>query len=98
MTRLSQRAAAVTLAASLATTALAQSADISTITCADLATMDQDGITALLFWLDGYMGGQAEDPTFDLDRLGTNIDGAIALCQQSPDSTVMDALYTAENG
>ncbi|PLL10744.1 hypothetical protein C0V75_18820 [Tabrizicola sp. TH137] len=98
MTHLSRMASATLLAAMLASPALAQSADISTITCADLATMDQDGITTLLFWIDGYMGGQAQDPTFDLDRLSANIDGAIALCQQNPGSSVMDALYTAENG
>lgn len=98
MTLVSRTAAAALLATALAVPAHAQSADISTITCADLATMDQDGITTLLFWIDGYMGGLAEDPTFDLDRLGANIEGAVALCQQNPDSSVMDVLYTAENG
>jgi hypothetical protein len=82
----------------LATTAIAQTADISTITCADLDTMDADGITTLMFWIDGYMGGQADDPTFDLDRLGANIDGAIALCAEGPDRTVLEVLQTAENG
>ena len=82
----------------LGTAALAQTADISTITCADLAAMDADGITTLMFWIDGYMGGMAEDPTFDLERLGANIDGAVALCSESPDLTVMEVLQTAENG
>lgn len=98
MTKARRIAAAALLTLAPATAALAQSADISTITCADLATMDPDGITTLLFWIDGYMGGLAEDPTFDLDRLSANIDGAVALCQQNPGSTVMDALHTAENG
>ena len=85
-------------ALALGTAAIAQTADISTITCADLSTMQPDGITTLMFWIDGYMGGQAEDPTFDLERLGANIDGAVALCAESPDLTVMEVLQTAENG
>ncbi len=88
------------LAVMLATgsTAFAQSMDVSTVTCADLATMEPDGITTLLFWIDGYMGGAAEDATFDLDRLMTNIDGALAMCADNADSTVMEVLEQAENG
>lgn len=73
-------------------------ADIAAITCADLATMGPDGITTLMFWINGHMGGQAEDPTCDLERLGTDIDGAVAPCAESPDLTVMEVLQTAENG
>lgn len=86
------------VALALAGAALAQSADVSSITCNDLVSMDQDGITTLMFWIDGYMGGSADDSTFDLDRLGANIDGALSLCENNPDMTVMDALMRAENG
>ncbi|MEH7828373.1 HdeA/HdeB family chaperone [Gemmobacter denitrificans] len=80
----------------LSSPALAQSTDVSTIKCADLATMDADGIATLMIWVDGFMGGAAEDPTFDLDRLGTNMDGAGTICANNPDMSVMDALAQAE--
>lgn len=90
---------AITLATTLlSSAAFAQSADISTIACKDLATMNADGITTMMFWIDGYMGGAAEDPTFDLDRLMANIDTAMTTCGENPDMTVMDALNQAENG
>lgn len=76
--------------------ASAQSVDISTITCADLDSMDADTVTALLFWVDGYQGGAAGDTSFDLDRLKTNIDGAAAACMADPATTVLDALIAAE--
>ena len=43
------------------------------------------------------MGGAADDASFDLDRLGTNIDGALGLCENNPDMAVMDALMRVEN-
>ena len=85
------------VALALAGPGFTQSVDVSTITCNDLVSMDQDGITTLLFWIDGYMGGAADDASFDLDRLGANIDGALGLCENNPDMAVMDALMRVEN-
>lgn len=90
--------ATLAVMAIITTSAFAQSMDVATVTCADLGTMDPDSITTLLFWIDGYMGGAAEDSTFDLDRLMGNIDGALALCAENPTSTVMEVLQQAENG
>ena len=82
----------------LSTGAFAQSMDVATVTCADLATMDADSITTMLFWIDGYMGGAAEDATFDLDRLMANIEGAMSSCAENPTAKVMDVLHSVENG
>ena len=95
MKRIATATAATFLAA---TAAFAQSADVSSIQCSALATMDTDGITTLMFWIDGFTGGLAQDPTFDLDRLGKNIEGAMAICANNPDMTVMDALHQTEQG
>jgi hypothetical protein len=92
------RIAAAALLAILPGAALAQTADVASITCADLATMDADGVTALLFWVDGYLGGQAGDTGFDLERLQANIDGAGAACANDPSLSVLDAVAQAENG
>ncbi len=98
-----RRAAALlisTLAAetAMAPTAMAQSVDIATITCADLADMPSASVEMLLTWIDGYMGGQASDTGFDVERLLSNIDGAATLCGENPDATLMDVLHQAENG
>lgn len=87
------------LALSLSTTiASAEAADIATIKCSDLASMPPESISMLLTWIDGYMGGQASDTSFDIERLGANIDAASQLCTEQPDATLMDVLNTAENG
>lgn len=64
---------------------LADMADISTITCADLAEMPTGSVAMPLTWIDGDMGGQASDTGFDVGRLQTKIDGAAALCAENPD-------------
>lgn len=90
--------AAAVLCSALPGAAVAETADISTITCADLATMPAESVAMLLTWIDGYMGGAAEDTGFDVARLEANIDGAAAACGTTPDATLMDVLYAAENG
>lgn len=77
---------------------LADTTDIATITCADLAEMPADSVAMLLTWIDGYMGGQASDTGLDVGRLQTNIDGAATLCAENPDFPLMDVLHQAENG
>ncbi|WP_225026550.1 HdeA/HdeB family chaperone [Xinfangfangia pollutisoli] len=76
--------------------AAAEAVDVNTITCADLATIDAEGVTALMFWVDGYLGGVAGDTNFDLERLKANIDGAAALCTSSPDASLIDLISAAE--
>lgn len=78
--------------------AFAQTTDVASITCADLADLPADAVSILLTWIDGYMGGQADDTSFDLDRLQANIDSAAEICGQNPAVTLMDALSNAENG
>jgi acid stress chaperone HdeB len=78
--------------------ATAETVDVSTITCADLAAMPVESISMLLTWIDGYMGGAATDATFDVERLQANIDGATAACATDPTATLMSVLQTAENG
>lgn len=78
--------------------AFAESTDIAAITCGDLASMPPEGISMVLTWIDGYMGGAAEDTTFDVDRLQANIDGAIAACGADANANLMEVLHKAENG
>ena len=91
-------AAAAVLGLGLSHAALAQSMDIATITCADLTAMPAESVSMLLTWIDGYMGGQASDTGFDVERLQANIDGAAEMCGADPSATLMDVLHAAENG
>jgi hypothetical protein len=94
-----KKLSAAVLAASLfATVAAAEPMDIATIKCSDLAAMPPEGISMLLTWIDGYMGGQATDTAFDLERMQANIDGAATACSTTPDATLMEVLNAAENG
>lgn len=77
--------------------ASAQPVDIATLTCADLTTLDAEAIAIVFYWLDGYVGGQAEDTSFDLQRLLANMEGSKKLCDQDPSSTVMDVVIQAES-
>ncbi len=76
----------------------AQTLDVGTVTCTDVAQMQTDALVKLLFWIDGYMGGAAQDQNYDEARLQGNIDSAVSLCAESPDATLMDVLDKAENG
>lgn len=78
--------------------ARAQTLDVGTVTCTDVAQMPTDALVKLLFWIDGYMGGAAQDQNYDEERLQGNIDSAVSLCAESPDATLMDVLDKAENG
>lgn len=86
------------LALSVGNVARAQTLDVGTVTCTDVAEMPNDALVKLLFWIDGYMGGAAEDKNYDEARLQGNIDSAVTLCAESPDATLMDVLDQAENG
>lgn len=72
--------------------------DVSKVTCAELTALPEDQLNKLLFWMDGYMGGAAEDVTYDDARLQANIDAALSTCAETPDASVMDLLDKAENG
>lgn len=91
-------AAAALIGLLSAPAAFAESTDIAAITCGDLAAMPPESIAMVLTWIDGYMGGAAEDTSFDVERLQANIDGATTACSADPAATLMDVLHTAENG
>jgi len=86
-------ASAMTLTAA---TVHAEASDISALTCAELSTLDAETIAIVFFWIDGYLGGQAEDATFDVERILANMNGSKAICEAEPETTVMDAVIQAE--
>lgn len=69
--------------------------DVSTVTCADTEKMDGNAVTMLVFFIDGYTGGEAGDPVFDATRLTGDLDKVIATCKADPAKTLMDAMKEA---
>lgn len=71
---------------------MAEAVDVSTLTCEAVSTMDKDTVGALLMWMDGYTGGTVEDATFDPERLGQNVDDAIAACGADASRSLLEVM------
>lgn len=76
--------------------ALANSVDVQTITCADAKKGDAESLVVYLAWIDGFVGGQADDTMLDLDRFNNNIDAAVKLCDAQPSRSLLDVMKEAE--
>jgi hypothetical protein len=76
--------------------ARAETVDIATLKCADLAGMSADDLAFVITWIDGYLGGRAEDTRFDTDRASNNIDAAVAACKEDDQQSVLSAIKDAE--
>lgn len=77
--------------------AKAETVDIATLKCADVKNMDADAGAVMITWIDGYMGGRAEDTRFDTDRMGQNIDAAIKACGEDDQQSLMSVIKDAES-
>ena len=71
--------------------------DVATLKCSDLTSMTADQIGVLLAWMDGYIGGRAEDTRIDFDRIQSNADAADKACAADANASVLSALKDAEN-
>ncbi|MFO1032573.1 MAG: HdeA/HdeB family chaperone [Hyphomicrobiales bacterium] len=76
----------------------AETIDISTIKCSDLAKMNQDEASYLLIWLHGYYGGQANDTTIDLDSFAENGKAIGEECAKSPELGLMTVINQLDGG
>jgi hypothetical protein len=95
-TYLSAALCAVTLFAALP--ASAEQVDVSSITCEMAAELDDETLTMLFFFIDGYTGGEAGDPVFDSERLSGDIDKVSITCAADGSKTLMDAMKEALPG
>lgn len=84
-------AAAVLFASAALLPARAEMLDMSTITCAQLASMNESEGSWFLIWLDGYLAGQADSTELDIEQLGSQIDGIAGVCEEKPDLSVINA-------
>lgn len=91
-------AASLVLACLLSVPAGAESIDIATLKCSDIADMKPDEVAMVLAWIDGYLGGQADDTRLDLDRFNSNADAAAKACSEEPGTGLLTVLKAADNG
>ena len=74
----------------------AETLDVATIKCSDMANMTADQVGIMLAWMDGYMGGRAEDTRLDMERLQYNAEAADKACAQDPNAGLLSVLKAAE--
>lgn len=75
----------------------AETVDIATLKCTDLKDMKSDDIAFLITWIDGYMGGKADDTRFDSDRMSSNVDEAVKACGSDDQQSLLSVLKDAES-
>jgi len=75
----------------VAAPARADMVDMSTITCAQLAAMNEEEGSFFLIWLDGWLAGQEDATTMDPDALKEQIDGIAQKCTETPELSVINA-------
>jgi len=100
------RTAATTLTAAIFTAlqawgppAKAGEIDLSTWTCKQFQSADEDQVALILAWLDGYYRGEDDPPVINLDQLGANAKKLGAYCAAHPDTkliTAADSLFERE--
>lgn len=90
--------AIMALAALLPASASAESLDISTLKCADIVEMRPEDSAVLLAWIDGYLGGRADDTRLDIDRFNSNAQSAGDACEADPNAGLLTVLKAAEAG
>ena len=88
-------AGAVFLAIATAS-AHAETLDISTLRCADLADATAEEAGVILAWIDGFLGGRADDTRFDMDRFSANADEAAKACEEDPNAGLLTVIKAAE--
>lgn len=91
-------AALFAVALTAAMPANADQVDVSTITCETASALDDQSLTMMIFFIDGYTGGAAGDPVFDSVRLSGDIGKVAEACAADPAKTLMDAMKEALAG
>ncbi len=88
----------VALGALLPATASAETLDISTLKCADIIEMSPEDFAIMLAWIDGYLGGRADDTRLDMDRFNSNAEAAGVACEADANAGLLSVLKAAEAG
>jgi hypothetical protein len=70
--------------------------DVATVTCAQVSQMAPAYAVALLNWMDGYLGGKANDTMYDSDRAAANYNEVVRVCKEEPGRSVLSIMQKFE--
>ncbi|MBL8685915.1 MAG: hypothetical protein JNK86_00400 [Alphaproteobacteria bacterium] len=65
--------------------------DLTKVTCAELAKLDEYKAAVIMFWLDGYFSADGQ-PIIDFDGIGRVVDALGAQCDKNPSQTIFQAI------
>lgn len=71
--------------------AQAETVDLATVKCSELASMKQDDADFMFAWLLGYAGGQTGTTTIDLGAMGTIGTEIGEYCAKNPEVGLLSA-------
>jgi hypothetical protein len=71
--------------------ALAQNADLSRATCAQIKELAPQDQAQVLFWLHAYYAGAAQRPNLDRAKVQSTIEATQAFCDKNPNSPIIGA-------
>jgi hypothetical protein len=72
--------------------------DVSTLTCEVANALDVETVTMIMFFIDGYTGGEVGDPILDAARLSADIEKVLTACIADPTKNLMTAMKEALAG
>ena len=76
--------------------AYAETLDIATLKCADIVDSKPEEIGLILSWIDGYLGGRADDTRFDIERFEDNMDVAAKACEDDTNAGLLTVIKAAD--
>lgn len=69
--------------------AKAEKVDMGAITCKVLMDMDEDEVTMLMFWYDGYVSHMTKDNVMDADAIVEALQALAKHCADNPGDNVL---------
>lgn len=75
----------------LCTPVLAQTMDMSTVKCRDMAANTAEKNAMILMWLQGYYADEDASPIIDFDKMGRDVKKLGEYCEKNPDHSIITA-------
>lgn len=67
--------------------------DMNELSCKELIESDEETISMMLMWIDGYLSGVTGDTRFDGNQFGSFAGSLGEYCAKNPSNTVLDASH-----
>ena len=87
--RLASISLALALAAGLCAPAFGERRNLDKITCKELSEEDEDNASFILAMLYGFLLGRENKPAMDLDRVDSDTEKFLDICENQPNATAL---------